>query len=61
MVPERSQPFVVMPSPYPMKADGTLSDENVNPELNLLGNDPSRQLEAIVEYLLASPAERAKP
>ena len=58
--PKLSQPIAVMPSPYPRRSDGTLSDENVNPELNLLDNDPGRQLDAIVDYLLLPPEHRVK-
>ncbi len=58
--PKTSQPFAVMPPPYPRKADGTLSDENINPELNLLDNDPERQFEAILDYLLLPREARGK-
>ena len=60
--PVRSQPFVVMPPHFTPKADGTLEPDNdVDPELNFMGRDPLRQLEAIVDYLMTPAAERGEP
>lgn len=54
--PNESQPFVVMPGFYKRRADGSLSDDDVVPDL--LGNDPRRQLDAILDYLLLTASER---